>query len=146
MPEGQSKETHELHNKGEAVFISFDIETAGEQVGIIQISVEVFRINLVRNKNTQGKYKGQVKSARNTATNIRRNPELFNEYVNPESDIEWCPQAMSKNHLSLQHPSIVGADGIITVWQKFIRWAERKIGHDKAAVLVAWNGESCDLK
>ena len=25
VPEGQSKETHELHNKGEAVFISFDM-------------------------------------------------------------------------------------------------------------------------
>ena len=66
VPEGQSKETHELHNKGEAFFVSFDIETAGEQVGFIQISAEVFRLNLVRNKDTQGKYKGQVNSVRDT--------------------------------------------------------------------------------
>ena len=52
VPKGRSKETHELHNKGDVVFISFDIETAGEQVGIVQISAEVFRLNLVRNKNT----------------------------------------------------------------------------------------------
>ena len=122
VPEGRSKETHELHNKGEAFFVSFDIETAGEQVGFIQISAEVFRLNLVRNKDTQGKYKGQVNSVRDTLTIICCDPELFNKYVNPESDIEWCPKAMDKNHLSRQHPLIGGADGIATVWRKLIGW------------------------
>jgi hypothetical protein len=81
VPKGRcsAKETHELHNKGETVFISFDIETAGEQVGIVQISAEVFRLDLVQNKNTQGKYKGQINSARDTATSIRRDPELNNK-------------------------------------------------------------------
>ena len=117
-----SKETHELHNKGEIVFISFDIETTGEQVEIIQVSAEAFRLDLVRNKNTQDKYKGQINSSRDAKSNIRCDPELFNEYVNPESDIEWCPQAMEKNHLYPQHPSIAGADGIATVWRKLIGW------------------------
>ena len=27
VPQGRSKETHKLHNKGETVFISFDTET-----------------------------------------------------------------------------------------------------------------------
>ena len=79
VPKGRSKDTHELHNKGEAVFISFDIETAGEQVGIVQISAEVFRLDLVRNKNKQGKHKGEINSAADTATNIRRDPEVFNK-------------------------------------------------------------------
>ena len=146
VPKRQSKETHELHKRGEIVFVSFDIETAGEQVGIIQISAEVFRLDLVQNKNTQGKYKEQINSARDTAMNIHRDPELFNKCINPKSDIEWCPQAMEKNHLYPQHPSIADAYGIAAVWHKFVGCAERKIGHDKTAVLVAWNGKSCDLK
>ena len=146
MPKGRSKETHELHNKGEVVFISFDVETAGEQVGIVQISAEVFRLNLVRNKNTQGKYKGEINSARDTATNIRRDPEVFNKYVQPKSNIEWCREAMKVHKLYPQHPSIVSADDIETVWRQFVGWVERLVGHDETAILVAWNGESCDLK
>ena len=46
VPKGRSKETHKLHTKGEIVFVSFNIETAGEQVGIVQISGEVFRLDL----------------------------------------------------------------------------------------------------
>ena len=37
LPKGRSKETHNLHNNGKNVFISFDIETAGKHVGIVQI-------------------------------------------------------------------------------------------------------------
>ena len=106
----------------------------------------MFRLNLVRNNNTQGKYKGQINNARDTATNIRRDPELFNEYVNPESDLEWCPQAMQKNKIYQQHASIVDADGIETVWRRFVGWVERKIDEDEMAILVVWNGESCNLK
>ena len=85
----------------------------------------MFRLNLARNKNTQGKYKGQINSARDTATNIRCDTELFNEYMNPESNLEWFPQAMQKNKLYPQHASIVGADGIKTVWRRFVGWVER---------------------
>ena len=70
LPKGRSKETHGLHNNGEAVFISFDIKTAGEHVGIVQISAEVFHLDLIRNRNTWGKYKEQINNARDTATNI----------------------------------------------------------------------------
>ena len=146
VPKGRSKETHELHNKGEAVFISFDIETAGEHVGIVQISAKVFRLDLVRNKNIQGKYKGQINSARDTATNIRRDPEYFNTFVKPESDLEWCSKAMRMHKTHPHHPSIVSADNITTGWCQFVSWVERKVHHDETAILVAWNGKSCDLK
>ena len=52
VPKERSKKIHGLHNKGESVFISFDIEMASKQVGIDQISAELFQLNLVRNKNT----------------------------------------------------------------------------------------------
>ena len=53
---------------------------------------------------------------------------------------------MQKNKLYPQHVSIVGADGIETVWRRFVGWVERKMDEDEMAILVAWNGESCDLK
>ena len=55
VPKGRSKEAHELYNSGDFVFISFDVETGGEDVGVIQISAEIFRLDLVRNKKTTGK-------------------------------------------------------------------------------------------
>ena len=82
---------------------------------------------------------------RDTETNIRCDPELFSKYVSPKSDINWC-QATQKNMLYPQHPLIMCADGIVTSWRQFAGWDERKIDEDETAILVAWNGESCDLK
>ena len=47
VPKGRSKLVHDLLNRSDAVFISFDLETAGEDVGIVQVSAEVFRLDLV---------------------------------------------------------------------------------------------------
>ena len=72
VPKERSKETHELlQNTGEVVFVSFDSsEAAVEQAVIVQISAEVvFRLDLVRNKSTRGKYKGEIHSATDTYGN-----------------------------------------------------------------------------
>ena len=146
VPKGRSKEAHELYNSGDFVFISFDVETGGEDVGVIQISAEIFRLDLVRNKKTTGKYKGQINEAGDTASNIRREPEVFDEYVKPTSDAEWNEKAMETHHLHPEHPSIVSASDVTIVWRQFVDWVERKVGVDETAILVAWHGESCDMK
>ena len=146
VPSGRSKGTHHLHNRNEAVFISFDIETAGEQVGIVQISAEIFCLDLVRNKNLTGKNKGKVNHAADSAENIRCDPEVFDEYVRPESEHEWCRESMALHKLHPCHPSILQANNMCTVWNNFVSWVQRKISVDETGILVAWNRESCDLK
>ena len=87
-------------NSGDFVFILFDLETGGEDVGVVQISADVFRLDLIRNKRTSGKYKGQIDAAGDTASNIRRDPEVFDEYVKPTSEAEWSEKAMEKHNFT----------------------------------------------
>ena len=142
-PKGHSKEAHELYNSGDFVFVSFNLETGGEDVGVVQISAEIFRLDLIRNKKTTGKYKGQINEAGDTASNIRRDPEVFDEYVKPDSEAEWSTKAMEKNHLHPDNPSVVNASNVTTVWQRFVDRVEQKVGVDETAILVARHGESC---
>ena len=40
----------------------------------------------------------------------------------------------------------VNADEIDVVWKEFCEFIGRHIGRDQKGVLVAWNGQSCDLR
>ena len=48
VPFGRSKETHDLLNRNEAIFVSLDFETAGGEVGAVQLSAEISRLDLVQ--------------------------------------------------------------------------------------------------
>ena len=146
VPSGRSKEAHAIFNSGDFVFISLDVETAGEDVGVVQLSAEISRLELVRNIKTKGKYKGKVEVGGDTATNIQRDPEVFNEFVKPAGDHEWSAAAIAVHGLTPTHPSIVGASDIATVWENFVRWVDTKIDDDETGILVAWHGEACDMK
>ena len=100
MPSGRSKEAHGIFVRNEAVFISLDVETAGEEVGVVQLSAEISRLELVRHINKKGKQKGKENVGADTATNIRRDPEVFNAYVKPSGDEEWCSRAISIHGLT----------------------------------------------
>ena len=93
-----------------------------------------------------GKHKGKDDVGGDTARNVRREPEVFNEYVKPEAEGEWCPHATAIHHLTPEHPSITSAGNIATVWAKFEDWISRKVAEDEKVILVAWHGGSCDLK
>ena len=112
----------------------------------MQVSAEVFRLELVRNIKTHGKYKGQVDAAGDTATNISRDPDVFNKYVKPDNDLEWDQKAMDTHKLTPNHPSILNASNIETVWNNFVRWVDSKVGYDETAILVAWHGAASDMK
>ncbi len=90
--------------------------------------------------------KGQ--SARgNTAQNIRRERDVFNKYVRPESEMEWDRNPTVKTHsLSSTDPHITNADPISIVWSHFCLCLGNNIAPDKAVILVAWNGDGCNLK
>ena len=54
VPSGQTKDVQDLLNQSKAVFISLDLKTVGEEVTVIQLSVEMSRLNLVQHKNKKG--------------------------------------------------------------------------------------------
>jgi hypothetical protein len=83
VPKGKSI-GHHIFNNQKAVFMSFDIETAGEIVGIVQISAEIIHLKM----NAQGRKK--VGSTRADA--IERVRDMFNSYVNPEFHQEYWDQ------------------------------------------------------
>ena len=98
--------------RGEAVLLSLDIETAGEYVGVVQLSAEISRLDITEKEGSNTK---------DEAGNVRREGETFNQYVNPETDLEWDQPCMDVHGLHPQHPSIVAADNIATVWDEFTR-------------------------
>ena len=68
------------------MFVSLDLETGGENCGIIQISAEIVRLELSR---VQGKVAKDTLAGVSRGTAFYRDGEdapskLFNEYVNPD--------------------------------------------------------------
>lgn len=135
-----------MFNRNEAVFVSLDVETAGEEVGVAQLSAEIFRLNCIPTKNKKGKNKEKINIGADTATHIRRDPEVFKKYIKPEGNAEWCPRSVQVHHLTASHPSIVDTDNIHKVWGRFVDWTNRKVGVDETGILVAYHGEACNLK
>ena len=80
VPKGRSIAHHLLHNQL-SVFMSFDIETAGEIAGIVQISAELVRMKM-----------DGTKVGSDRADGIDRVRETFNSYVNPEVRPEYWDQ------------------------------------------------------
>ena len=87
VPSERSKAHYQILNE-KAVFMSFDIETAGEFGGIVQMSAEMFRLNLVPGRNA-GKKDNAISKRKDTAANVVRDPDTFNKYINPEARAIW---------------------------------------------------------
>ena len=66
---------------------------------------------------------------------------MFNEYVNPRLETVWNEQACIASHcLSPGHETIN------LVWKLFEKFIDANIGSDQVRVLIAWNGEGCDMR
>ena len=134
IPRGRSK-AHAAIVAGKVVYLSFDIETGGENCGIIQMSGELIRLDL--NGTSPGS---------DTASNIRRDAATFNEYVNPGEEAEWDEYGLGIHGLSPSDKRIVEAGDMTVVWNKFIAWISSNTTPDETLALVAWNGAACDMK
>ena len=128
IPKGASIAHHYIQRK-KLVYVSFDIETAGESCGIVQISAQVFRM-VYRNGNIESEIE----------------KETFNRYVRPGDEAIWDERSCSIHGLSKDDKRITNADEIGIVWKEFCKFIDRHIGPDQKGVLVAWNGQSCDLR
>ena len=134
-PKGRSIAHHHLRD-GTVVYLSFDIEIGGIIAGIIQLSGELVRITIVPSA------KGV---AGDTATEVERIPITFNSYVKPWTDV-WDQNCIDVHQIHPTDERITSADSIDHVWQQFSAWLSRNIRRTDTVILVAWNGQSCDLK
>ena len=111
------------------ILYSFDLEHGGEHCGILQISAQIIRIRQENNV-----FVTEVED------------EVFDKYVKPPSNAIWSEHAVSTHGLHRMHINIVNAEAIEVVWEQFVQFIDRHIGQNQRATLVAWNGETCDLK
>lgn len=77
IPKGRSIAHHEI-NKNKLVFVSFDIETGGEYCGILQLSAEIIRMELIPKTTKKGEAVGQ-----DSVGTVERVRSTFNSFVKP---------------------------------------------------------------
>ena len=147
IPRGRSI-CHPLLKQNKLVFLSLDIETGGENCGIVQLSAEIVRLELNREEG---------KTAHDTLANVVRDGTLyhehdnpgggeFNKYVNPGEDAEWSRAATEITGLSETDARITSAWEIGPVWNSFCLWIKQNIAEDEHGVIVAYNGAGSDMK
>ncbi len=84
----------------------------------------------------------QIFRIQNNETEVEVN--VFNKYVNPGRDAVWNEQACAASHgQSRGHEKLVKTD---LVWKSLEKFVDANIGTDQVGVLIAWNGEGCDLR
>jgi hypothetical protein len=126
-PKGKSIAHHDLR-ANRIVFVSLDVETGGEYCGIIQLSAELFR------KNTAN-------------STYNRVSEAFNQYVRPPDGTIWNEEACHASHgLTAESIQIKDGSPFVAVWVQFCDWVSRHVRHDEKCILVAYRGETCDLR
>ena len=139
IPSGRSI-AHDIIEKKKAVYVSTDIEIGGDIAGIIQLSVEVVRMDLAPPAHNP------TSTVKDVATNVRRGP-TFDRYIKPDCKAEYWDDKLTEIHgLHAGHPDIVRADSMRVVWRDFQQFISDNIGPDEVGILVAYNGEKCDLK
>ena len=67
-------------------------------------------------------------------------------YVNPGDGAIWDDHAIAVHGLRPTDECIKNAQDIRVVWAKFMLWFNTLAANVPAVILVAWNGERCDLK
>ena len=124
--------------EGDVCLLSFDLEHGGEYCGVVQLSAELISLEISEAPNgsvTGDKLESAVK-----------NPTNFNEYVNLGEGVIWDDYCTAIHGLRATDDCIKNAYGICLVWAGFLDWFRTHTAQYSAVILVAWNGETCDLK
>ena len=64
----------------------------------------------------------------------------------PHEGAVWDSQATIIHGLTEHNPKIIGADGMDFVWPRFLQRFAYHLKREEVAVLVTYNGETCNLK
>ena len=70
----------------------------------------------------------------------------FNKYVNPGSGVHFKERCVAVHGIHPSDPRITEADKLAVVWGQFCEWLEKHTASDEVGILVAYNGENCDMK
>jgi hypothetical protein len=116
---------HDSIVAGNLIFLHVDLETGGEEVGVIQISC--------------------------VCHDYKTNEVIgtFDSYVRPPASVKpshWNEHATLITGLNWHSPQIKRADEIHIVWEQFKAFCEKHIGQSNIGCLVAWNGKGSDCK
>jgi hypothetical protein len=137
VPKGRSI-AHSIYNNKLAYFISIDIETGGEYVGIVQLSAQLCIVKQTANGSSTVKDK---------AESITIAPDVFDSYVNPNKPPGlWDKRAIAVHGIAPNQRRITEADDMKIVWHNFTEWISRNVPADELTTLVAWNGAACVMK
>ncbi len=126
IPRGKSIAHHHIQEQN-VVYCSFDIETGGDKCGILQLSTQLFRINR----------EGEM----NTCTE-----DIFDSYIKPPTGSVIDPKSTVVHGLCMSSLELQNAPVIEVVWGNFCDFISRRIQASEIGILIAYNGESCDLK
>ena len=95
------EETTQEENPVPSLFISVDLETGGEAVGIVQLSAVAFTLD--------GQHLG-----------------IFNEFVDPQVESKYWSQAAIEVH-GIKPSDVALADTLVEVWPRFVEaWAHSR--------------------
>ena len=70
----------------------------------------------------------------------------FDAYVKPSNNAVWSQFVTNVHGLHNNHPLILSADILEVVWKKISTFINDNIQPKHQGVLVAWNGETCDME
>ena len=118
IPKGRSIAHHNMARKG-TVYVFFDIETGGEYCGILQLSAEMVRVELKPVERKKG-----ASATFDYTSLVSREALTFNRFVKSGERAIWNDNVTSIHGLHQNHPSIIGADDMDTVWEQFVHWYE----------------------
>ncbi len=110
-----------------AIYCSFDIKTVGNNCGILQLSAQLFDIN------REGE--------------IHTGPEdIFDSYVKPFTGSVIDDKSTLVHGLSISSLELQNTPVIEVVWGDFCDFISRCIQASEIGILIAYNGESWELK
>ena len=110
---------------------SFDLETAGEFAGVVQMSAKLSSPKFVDGK----------------CVGLTHLPQAFNKYVKPPEGVYWNTAACAASHkLTANSPQIQSANDFAFVWHEFCAWIDDNVPDDETCILTAYCGETCDMR
>jgi len=100
----------------------------------VELSSEIVRMKLCPGR---GVSQDRVEEVERVST--------FYSYVKPECDI-WDQRCIDIHQIHPEDERVVSAHNIDNVWSQFKTWLNRHVAMSETIILIAWNGENCDLK
>ena len=114
---------------GEAVFLSFDVETGGDHCGIVQLLCQIFRIIPGTSSSDPPKI-------------VTTKDDIYNKYVKPPEGAMWSKHAINIHGITPSDNRVQLAETIETLWTDFCTFVDSCIGLNEVGILLAYNGET----